>query len=217
METKVTKQQILSKYMEHVLENGQEPKSIYSFTKELKIEENEFYQYYTSFEQISSDVYVTFYNETLKLIMSETSYNELDTRNELLVFYYTLFELMTNNRSYVIQSLNKEEFDLKKMKVLMPLKEKFRDFIKSLNIKTVDLKQDKLNKFKEKSIEEIAWAQLLITIKFWLDDTSPSFEKTDLFIEKSVNASFDLIDTTPLENIIDFGKFFFKEKIKPHF
>jgi hypothetical protein len=50
-------------------------------------------------------------------------------------------------------------------------------------------------------------------MKFWLDDTSPSFEKTDIFIEKSVKASFDLIDTTPLKSIIDFGKFLYKEKI----
>jgi len=63
----------------------------------------------------------------------------------------------------------------------------------------------------------LAWTQFLFTLKFWLEDTSIGFEKTDLFIEKSVNASFDLMNMTPLENIIDFGKFFFKEKIKPQF
>jgi tetracycline repressor-like protein len=50
-------------------------------------------------------------------------------------------------------------------------------------------------------------------MKFWIDDTSPSFEKTDIYIEKSVQASFDLIDTTPLKSLIDFGKFLYKEKI----
>jgi hypothetical protein len=51
-------------------------------------------------------------------------------------------------------------------------------------------------------------------MKFWLDDTSPSFEITDIFIEKSVKASFDLINTTPLKSIIDFGKFLYKEKMQ---
>jgi hypothetical protein len=53
----------------------------------------------------------------------------------------------------------------------------------------------------------------MLTLKFWLDDTSPSFEKTDMFIEKSVNTSFDIINIQPLKSFIDFGKFIFKEKI----
>lgn len=203
--------------MDHVLEHGEEPKSIYSFTKELKIDENEFYKFYTSFDHIESDVLVFFHDETLRLMASETSENELDAKNQLLTFYYTFFELMTNNRSYVAKSLQTGIYDLKKLKLLKPLKEEFKKFIKSLSIETVDLKQDKINSIKEKSIEELAWSQLLFTIKFWLEDTSASFEKTDLFIEKSVNASFDFLSVTPLENLIDFGKFFFKEKIKSKF
>ena len=49
--------------------------------------------------------------------------------------------------------------------------------------------------------------------KVWLDDTSKSFEKTDVYIEKSVNTSFDIIDTTPINSLVDLGSFF-NEKIK---
>ena len=82
-----------------------------------------------------------------------------------------------------------------------------------MDIQTIDFKEDKLEKIQQRSIKESAWFQLLVTMKFWIDDTSSSFEKTDIFIEKSVKSSFDLIDTTPLKSIIDFGKFLFKEKI----
>jgi hypothetical protein len=51
-------------------------------------------------------------------------------------------------------------------------------------------------------------------MRFWLDDSSASFEKTDIFIEKAVNASFDLIDIKPLKTVIDLGKFLFKEKFQ---
>ena len=51
-------------------------------------------------------------------------------------------------------------------------------------------------------------------MKFWLEDSSASFEKTDIFIEKAVNASFDLIDVKPLKGILDFGKFLYKEKMQ---
>jgi len=46
-----------------------------------------------------------------------------------------------------------------------------------------------------------------------MEDSSPSFEKTDIYIEKSVKVSFELIDITPIDSLIDFGKFIFKEKI----
>ncbi|HIC33012.1 MAG TPA: TetR/AcrR family transcriptional regulator, partial [Flavobacteriaceae bacterium] len=59
-----------------------------------------------------------------------------------------------------------------------------------------------------------AWMQLLLTIKFWMDDTSPAFEKTDIFIEKSVNTSFDVLDIAPIKSLIDFGKFIYKEKFQ---
>ena len=99
------------------------------------------------------------------------------------------------------------------MAALTELKKSFSEYIENLNIQTIDLKEERLEKLQLRSLKESAWLQLLVTIKFWLDDTSSSFEKTDIFIEKSVKASFDLIDTTPLKSIIDFGKFLFKEKI----
>ena len=59
---------------------------------------------------------------------------------------------------------------------------------------------------------EGAWLQFLFLLKFWMDDSSPGFEKTDLAIEKSVHTIFDVFENTPLERIIDFGKFLYKEK-----
>jgi len=54
----------------------------------------------------------------------------------------------------------------------------------------------------------------MLTMKFWLEDSSPSFEKTDIFIEKSVNTTFDILDIAPLKSVIDLGKFLFKEKFQ---
>ncbi|MDG2073765.1 MAG: TetR/AcrR family transcriptional regulator, partial [Polaribacter sp.] len=75
------------------------------------------------------------------------------------------------------------------------------------------LKQEKFEKIQDKGIQEGFWIQFLMIIKFWMDDTSSSFEKTDIFIEKSVHASFDIINTTPVKSFIDLGKFLLKEKM----
>lgn len=41
--------------------------------------------------------------------------------------------------------------------------------------------------------------------------TPRALKKTDVAIEKSINTVFDVFDHTPLENVIDFGKFLAKE------
>lgn len=103
---------------------------------------------------------------------------------------------------------------LKTLKVLSSLKEGFTTYISSLDIETLDIKQEQLHKIQNRALEESAWIQLLLTMKFWIDDTSSSFEKTDIFIEKSVNTSFDILNIAPLKSVIDFGKFLFKEKMQ---
>ena len=75
------------------------------------------------------------------------------------------------------------------------------------------LDQETIEKIQDKGIQEGFWLQFLMIIKYWIEDTSSSFEKTDLFIEKSVLASFDVLETKPAKSIMDLGKFLLKEKM----
>jgi hypothetical protein len=132
----------------------------------------------------------------------------------MLSFYFTFFELLAANRSYVVLSLKGDKNPLQGLMQLSSLRNGFKDFVSEIISDEYRLKQEKFQQIQEKAIQESAWFQLLMTLKFWLDDTSASFEKTDLFIEKSVKASFELMNTAPLESLMDFGKFLFKEKIQ---
>ena len=96
---------------------------------------------------------------------------------------------------------------------LSGLRNSFKNFLTEIISDDFRIQQEKLQNFQEKAFLEASWIQLLLTLKFWLDDSSPSFEKTDIYIEKSVKASFELMNITPIESLIDFGKFIFKEKI----
>ena len=128
--------------------------------------------------------------------------------------YKLLFENLTANRSYVLHAFKADKNKLKNVAKLSELKNAFTDYIDHLEIEMLDMKEEKITKFQQKTLKESAWLQLIITMKFWMDDSSKGFEKTDIFIEKAVNTSFDLIDTQPLKSIIDLGKFLYKEKMK---
>ncbi|REE25049.1 hypothetical protein DFQ09_103357 [Winogradskyella pacifica] len=209
----ITQDDLISNYMDYVLTHNHKPNSVYAFAKDNNFEEQKFYEYFSSFEILEQSIFKIFFDHTLVVLEKSEDYQSFDARNQLLSFYFTFFEILTANRSYVVQALGSDKNQLKSLKALSHLKKSFTNYIEHLDIKTIDLKEEKLEKLKNRGLKESAWFQLLVTLKFWLDDTSTSFEKTDVFIEKSVQASFDLIDTTPLKSLIDFGKFLYKEKI----
>ena len=209
----ITKDNLISWYMEFVLENNHQPKSVFSFAKENNFEEADFYEFYGSFEAIEEAIFSEFFHHTAAVLSKSEDYENYDPRNKLLSFYFTFFEILTANRSYIIYALENSKKDLKKLSVLKQLRKNYIHFIEELNIERIELKQETLEKIQNTSIKESSWFHLLITMKFWMDDISPSFEKTDIFIEKSINARFDLMDIKPLKSIIDFGKFILKEKV----
>ena len=203
----------VAEYMKYVLENGARPKSIYSFAQHLGMKETDFYDQFGSFEMIEKTIFKTFFVNTKVLLDNDKVFQTFDAKNKLISFYFTFFEILKANRSYVVFALENEKNKLKLLSTLSELKKVFQKFIQEIEIETIDFKEEKMEKIKKYGISEWTWAQLLFTIKFWLEDGSVGFEKTDVFIEKSITTSFALLDSSTLESLFDLGKFLFKEKI----
>ena len=210
---KKSKQDIITAYMHHILEHSSAPESVYKFAKDNGFTEAEFYNFFGTFKSLEKSIFNNFFDNTIDLLEKNSEYQNFDAQNKLLSFYFTFFEVLKANRSYVIMTLSIQKASLKTNKALAGLKESFKKYIDELDIETLDLKQEKLEEIKQKSLSEFSWQQLLFIIDFWIDDASPSFEKTDIFIEKSVKTSFELLNITPLKSLLDLGKFFVKEKI----
>ena len=209
----ITKDDIVSKYMNEVLEKGEKPKSVYLFAKHNHFTEAEFYTFFGTLESLEKEIFKLFFENSVNLLHQHPDYPQYDMKNKMLSFYFTFFEILTANRSYVLQSLKRDRNPLKNLVQLTTLREAFKNYVSEILTDDYRLEQEKLQKYQEKAIQESAWLQLMMTIKFWMDDDSAAFEKTDIFIEKSVNASFELMNVAPLNHLIDFGKFLFKEKI----
>lgn len=110
-------------------------------------------------------------------------------------------------------SLKENKEGLKNLKGLKQFRNHFKDFIVTIMETENSEMKEKLAKVTKPIFSEGAWIQFLFLLKFWMDDTSKSFEKTDILIEKSVNTIVDLLDTKPLESLFDLGKFLWKEKM----
>ena len=209
----INKTDITSFYMDYVLEHGNKPKTVYQLAKAFNFEESKFYEFFGNIEAVENYVFNLFFENTLTVLHKSDDYKRFDARNQLLSFYFTFFENLTANRSYVSYVLKDHAQGLKTLKQLEGLRSHFKAYVKNLDVQLVDIKNDKVEIIQMKAISEAAWMQLILTLKFWLDDGSAAFEKTDIFIEKAVNTSFDLLDIAPFKSVIDLGKFLLKEKM----
>lgn len=211
--TIITRDKIVSMYMNYRLENNDQPKSVYQFSKINGFEESQFYSFFGTLESVEKEIYKVFLEKTVELIQKDPAYEAYDMKSKMLSFYFTFFELLSANRSYVLMSLKEHQNQLKNLMQLSGLRIEFKNYITQIISDEVRTQHEKFQNFQEKAIQETSWIQFLLTVKFWMEDESPAFEKTDIYIEKSVKATFELMNIAPLDSIIDFGKFIFKEKI----
>jgi Tetracyclin repressor-like, C-terminal domain len=209
-----TKDKIVSLYMNYRLENADRPKSVYLFAKENGFTETEFYTFFGTIESIEKEIFKMFFDKTKELIEKDSAFENYDMKTKTLSFYFTFFEMMAANRSYVQLTLKEHKNQLKNLMQLSCMRVEFKNFIGEIFTDDLRIQYEKFHNVQERALKESAWIQFLMILKFWLEDASPAFEKTDIFIEKSVKASFELMNMAPIESLIDFGKFLFKEKIQ---
>ena len=209
---KINKQDIYSFYMSYYLENGEAPKTVYQLAKLHNFDEGQFYEFFGSMGAVEKSIFESFFDQTMSLLDKSEEYTAFNGRNKLLTFFYTFFELLTANRSFVTTVLDSDKSNMKFMKTISTLRPKYFELVKSLEIEKLDLKNAKFEKLMGKSLEESLWVQLILCFKFWMNDDSAGLEKTDVFIEKSINTGFDLLDVQPLKSVIDLGKFLYNEK-----
>jgi AcrR family transcriptional regulator len=210
----VTEDQIITKYIDYVLEQEVVPKSIFKFCRTVGITESDFYQYYGSIEALRKGIWKKFYTNTESLLLKNKEYAGFTNKDKMLAFFYSFFELLTLNRSYVLFTLHNERSLLGKLDQLKGLHKHIRSFAMTLIEESNAHKTLKITQHNPMLFAEGVWFEFLFILKFWLDDDSAGFEKTDMAIEKSINTIFDIFDNTPIDNIVDFGKFLFKEKMQ---
>ncbi|HQV36157.1 MAG: TetR/AcrR family transcriptional regulator [Flavobacterium sp.] len=204
--------QLVDLYMNQVLQNNAEPKNVFLFCQENKIVESDFYAFYGSIDALKQDIWVKFFQNVKTTIENDENYVTYSNKNKLLTLYFSLFEVLTLNRSYVVFALKEDKNILKNLQQLKEFRNHFKNFISEITDTQTTEEDFKVNKITKPLYVEGAWVEFLFLMKFWLDDTSKGFEKTDIMIEKAVKATFDLLNTTPIDSLIDFGKFVWKEK-----
>lgn len=213
-----TAQQIRNAYIDFVLTNDSKPKSVYSFAKKLKITEADFYQFFSSFESIEKTIWFELTFETFSKIKEQEVWQQYTSREKMLSFFYSYLEHLKSERSFVIYSLKHNRGKFSTPGVLAGVKPIFENFAQEIIDEGLESGELAERKFLSKRYKDALWVQFAFILNFWINDDSEGFEKSDEAIEKGINVTFDLFQQSPIDNIIDYGKFLsrngmFKEKM----
>jgi len=197
-------------YKEYLLENGRKPVTVYSFAKANNITESAFFDEYNSFEAIDKELWKDMIDQTISQINAEEVYAQYSVREKLLSFYYTLVEVFKQNRSYILLTWSNGT-DWKKS-YLKEFLQTFEIYLHELVEEGVSTKEIVNRPIITEHYAKGIKAQVFFVIDFWIKDSSKQFEKTDVAIEKAVNATFDLMGKNPFDSVGDFAKFLFQHK-----
>ena len=204
---------LVKQYVEFELLEGRTPNSVFEFCKHFEIKESTFYKYFNSLKQIRKKVLGDISSTILDRLDQDKNYAEFNANEKALALFFTTFESFLDNRSYLISKYNKIS-DLKELSGDWDLF--FTHFDERMNQIVEEAKQNQevkdrpyIGNYYGRSFKLV----FLYVFRVWLNDESENFETTDAAIEKSVNLAFEFLGQSPLDSLIDFGKFAMKTKV----
>jgi AcrR family transcriptional regulator len=211
METSV-RDRILEAYIDHLLMKGHQPATVYAFCKELGIEETEFYKHYASFAAIAQDVWFSHYEDTIQTIKKHDLWMGYTVREKFLSFFFTYFEGLQKKRSFYLAQIKQSKSDLRLFTpvFLKKVKEAFEQFSNDLVNEGIASNEIKDRTAITSRYKDALWIQFIFLLNYWVNDDSPGFERTDEAIEKGVQVTLDMMGHSPLDNLVEYGKFIFK-------
>lgn len=206
------KDRIKQAYLDYVLRHQQPPASVFQLTDSLGLPEAEFYRYYPGFAAIDRELWADFGREARARAAQEPVWASYGAREKLLAFYFTLLELLKQNRSYALQSLRRARPELPGLtpKVLDDFRQDFEAFVAELLREGRISEEVASRPVVQEQYPRLFWQQALFVLGFFVKDESLNFERTDAAVEKAVTLSFDLVGRNTLDSALDLARFLFQ-------
>ena len=202
-----TKSKIHQAYKELSTTSGKFPVSIQLVCDRAEVKRVDFHKHFEGMKEVQQSIWQTYFMDTVRTIEGSEFYVEYTVREKLLAFYYTLLEVLKQDREF----LNLFEDQLG----VWNYNPKFLELFKPVYLAFVtELVEE--GKAKGEIAERYVvggdyaswhWPQCMFLLGFWLRDKSNESERTDQAIDKAVNFGFDFMGPNLIDSAFDFAKF----------
>ncbi|MEM7014866.1 MAG: hypothetical protein AAF585_25680 [Verrucomicrobiota bacterium] len=198
---------IIQGYIEHVLEEGSAPMSVYAFTKKLDLSEREFFEHFGSLEALEGQIWATDVEETLRSVQSSDDWNGFGAEQKLLAFDFAFCDRILDRRSFYLARFPRRRKGQTPGGSLKEMGRVFTAFAEGLVQDGSGSGEIACRGALTRTYPHGLFLHLLSVIEFNLADDSKGFERTDAYIEKSVKLAFDLIGSQALDSAFDLVRF----------
>lgn len=206
------KSTLQNEYILHLLRNGKAPVTVFSFCEQLKVDENDFYIHFNSFNVLEASIWELLFNQTVDAINQDEEFNSYSAQDKVLSFLYTVVEVFKQNRSFIVLKLgdiSRKDFRPKELSIFRDL---FNEWVKEVISKGLETDEIATRPIITEKYNEVIWGQFLYVLRVWINDESKDFQTTDAAIEKTSALLFELMKKGPIDLLIDFLKFAYQNK-----
>ncbi|WP_151088022.1 TetR family transcriptional regulator C-terminal domain-containing protein [Hymenobacter baengnokdamensis] len=196
-------------YLDYVRRHGHAPRTVFAFAETQGLSEAEFYRHYASFSVLDREIWADFGRDARAQAAQEPAWQGYGSREKILAFYYTLLELLKQNRSYALLALGRSQRWRPALipKVLSLFEQEFLVFVNELLREGRTTGEVASRPVLQDGYGRIFLRQLQFLLLYFVRDESANFERTDAAVEKAVTLSFDLVGRNTLDSALDFGRF----------
>lgn len=203
---------LIQRYKDYVLGQAKRPASIYQFMQEMEEEEKTFYAHFASFEALEQQLFYSYFDNTIGRLSASEEYQEYDSLQKILAFFYTWLEVMQADRSLVLFMQRNAAYALFSLtpSFMASTQEPFEEHMRKLLKVAIDDGQVADRMFVTRYYKQGFWVQARQILRYWLNDHSTDFEKTDAMVEKSLRLAFDIIEPNTLDSGFDLVRFLWR-------
>jgi len=194
-------EKIIEAYQEMLI-SGEEQINAFTLSKKVDISEQEFYQYFTTTDDIGRKIWANIGNEVIKKLSDSESFHNYSAREKVLTYYFTFFEVALGQRIFI-------EASISQAKLLKTYKENFKQFIGDIVQEGIANDEIKERLTLSNYYPDVLWELHVKLINFWLEDTSENFIETDKAIEIYSKLPLELMGHNVFDSFLETVRFGF--------
>jgi hypothetical protein len=197
---------ICEAFMKTLQKVGHPPVSVHRFCEEIGISEKDFYMAFPNLEAVEKHFWKNWMEGIASGVSSGKEWGSFSAKERYLAFLFAFTGEALEQRSLLEQRFGKLTL-LCSPTSLDGLKNSFKDFAAEIIRHGMD-NGDIANRGPLGNLyPEVLYVHWRSVLEYFLKDESQGFERTDAFIEKTVEFAFDLLRTQAIDSAADLARF----------
>lgn len=198
---------VIDTFLEHWKRAGAYPESVVLLCEEAEIGEGEFFAMFPNLESVEAAHWLRALNGVIERVQGNEEWEGFSAKQRLLVFLFAFVEDALAFRSTLLLRFGGLR-PYENPAVLRKFEGRFKSFADDLLIRGMETGEIAERGLVGRIYPGGMYLHFRSVIAFYLADDSERYERTDAFIEKTVQLAFDVVGKSVADSAVDLARFF---------